>query len=301
MRAEARGADERAVAAGEAALGDDVPVRALEVAREQGVDAVGLEAAGHLAGGAGDDLRAPRDVAGGCRARRQLGEHGLAGGRAGADEEAVVAVEELGQGEVEAVGRSGPAAQRGAEAEVRGVAAVDGDDEHVGAPRGVVGVLEAAAEEHAVLDRDRRDLARLHAEKRRRLRRRRLLLDRESAVAAARLPEAHARGQELALPRVRPDRVAEDGVVVAPREPVGAGRLLVRPAGGEVGGAGRARRGRSSRHVRLGRRCDSRVPGAPETANRGRRRATPRPRLQSASPFAPFASKVRSRRPGRHR
>ena len=202
------------------------------------MDAVGLEAAGHLAGGAGDDLRAPRDVAGRCRTRRQLVEHGLAGGRARADEEAMVAVEKLGQGEVEAVGRSGPAVHRGAEAEIRGVAAVDGDDEHVGASRGIVGVLEAAAEEHAVLDRDRRHLARLHAEKRRRLRRSRLLLDRESTVAAARLPEADARRQQLALPGVRPDRVAEDGVVVAPREPVGTGGLLVRPACREVGGPG---------------------------------------------------------------
>ena len=54
----------------------------------------------------------------------------------------------------------------------------------------------------------------------------------------ARLPEAHARGQQPALPRVRPDRVAEQRLVVAALEPVGGRLLHVGPADGQLVGRG---------------------------------------------------------------
>src|SRR4030042_678222 len=54
-RAEAGGTDHRAVAAGQAALGDVVPARVLIVAVEQLFDALRVYGAAHLAGSLGDD------------------------------------------------------------------------------------------------------------------------------------------------------------------------------------------------------------------------------------------------------
>ena len=48
-------------------------------------------------------------------------------------------------------------------------------------------------------------------------------------VVAAGLPQAHARGQQPALPRLRPDRVAEARFVVAPLQTVRGGLLDLRP------------------------------------------------------------------------
>ena len=118
---------------------------------------------------------------------------------------------------------------------VGGVAAVDGDEERVGAPGGVVGVLVLAADEDAILDRDRRELARPDAEECGWAGIGHLVVDGEAAVLPPRLPEAHARRQQLGLPRVGADRVAEERLVVAPGEPVLRRGLLVRPAGGQRG------------------------------------------------------------------
>ena len=62
------------------------------------------------------------------------------------------------------------------------------------------------------------------------------LLDelRPAAVAPTRLPEAHARGEQPALPRVRPDRVPEPRLVVAALEPVGGRLLHLGPARGQL-------------------------------------------------------------------
>ena len=143
-------------------------------------------------------------------------------------------VEQLGQREVEA--RSPPRAgvHRDAEAGAARLAAVDGDDERALAPRRVVGVDVAAADEHAVLDRDRVQVA---ASARRGTR--------TAAPAAApprppvpspfrRARQSRTRGREQELlPRVRPDGVAEERLVVAALEPVACRRpgSSVQPAG----------------------------------------------------------------------
>ena len=116
-----------------------------------------------------------------------------------------------------------------------GGAAVDGDEERAVAAAGVVALDVGALEEDAVLDRDRVQVARAHAEQRERPLRRRLLDELRCAavVAAARLPEPHARGQQVALPRVRADRVAEARLVGAALEAVAcpASCTSVQPAG----------------------------------------------------------------------
>ena len=144
-------------------------------------------------------------------------------------------LEQLRQGEIEVLPRLGAAADAGAEAELGGVAAVDGDEERVRAPGGVVGVLVLAADEDAILDRDRRELARPDAEEGGGAGIGHLVVDGEAAVLPPRLPEAHARRQQLGLPRMGADRVAEEGLVVAPGEPVLRRGLLVRPAGRQGG------------------------------------------------------------------
>jgi hypothetical protein len=140
----------------------------------------------------------------------------------------VPAVGQLREREVEAALRPGARAHRGAEARPAGLAAVDGDDEDAFPPLRVVAFDVAALEEDAVLDRDRVEIARARAEECERTVGRRLLLDRGgAAVRRRRPPEAHPRGQQLLLPRVRADSPAEHGVVLAPLDPVRR-RLVVR-------------------------------------------------------------------------
>jgi hypothetical protein len=91
-----------------------------------------------------------------------------------------------------------------------------------------------AAEEDAVLDLDRVELARTHADEREQLVRR-VLLDLRRAAVQPRTPEADAGREEKPLPRVRPDGEAEPRVVRAALEPIGAAVLRVRPADRELG------------------------------------------------------------------
>ena len=189
---------------------------------------------------------------------RQLREHLGAALAADLDEEAVPAVEDLGQREVVACLGLRTGAHRDAEAGAGGLEAVDGDDERVLAARRVVAVGVAAAEEDAVLDRDRVQLAGAHADERERRILERLLLDLEAAVAAPRPPEPDARRKQELLPRVRADRVAEARLVLAPLEPVGAGVLDVRPADRQRRRPIRARRRRSRRRARSARRRGTR-------------------------------------------
>ena len=147
----------------------------------------------------------------------------------------MAAVQDLGQRQV--VSRLGlrPRPHRRAEAGRGGLEAVHGDDERVLTARGVVGVGVRPAEEHLVLDRDPVQLARPHADERQRRAVRLVLLDDEAVVLLARPPEADAGRQQELLPRVRPDRVPEAGLVVAALEPVAARLLVVRPADREIG------------------------------------------------------------------
>ena len=160
----------------------------------------------------------------------------------------MLAVEQLRQREVVAGLGLRPRAHRRAEAGAARLEAVDGDEEGAVAARRVVAVDVRAADEDAVLDLDRVQLARAHADERERRLVERLLLDRRCAVAVpARAPEPDARREEKALPRVRADRVAEARVVGAPLEPVRAAVLPVGPADRKLVGRRRARRRRSRR------------------------------------------------------
>src|SRR5581483_2616743 len=232
-RAEAGRTDERAVAAREAALGDLVPALVLEVPGEEPAEVRRVEPAAHplRRAGRGRFGRVEIDLA--RRAARQLREHLAAALAAGLGEQPVTAVEELRQREVVACVDAWPRAHRGAEARPARLEAVDGDDEGVLPAGGVVPIRVAAAEEDAVLDRDRVQLARAHADQGERPLWARLLLDVEALAVPARPPEPDAGGHEELLPRVGPDGVAEARLVLAALEPVASGRLLVRPARGQ--------------------------------------------------------------------
>ena len=112
-RAEAGRADHRAVAAREAPLGDVVPARVLEVARQAARGGPSrLDAAGPSVAAALRRPHAPRRRASACSASAAPGSSARSSAprsRADLDEEAVLAVEELGQREVEA--RLGAAAR----------------------------------------------------------------------------------------------------------------------------------------------------------------------------------------------
>ena len=107
----------------------------------------------------------------------------------------------------------------------RGLEAVDGDDERVLAPRGVVAVGDSGR-------RGRRGPGSRSRAARRRARRCSASGRSSSgsssiskpAVAAACLPEPDARREQELLPRVRADRIAEASLVVAALEPVAARR-----------------------------------------------------------------------------
>ncbi len=171
--------------------------------------------------------------------REQVCEHLGAAVGADLDDEPVLVADELGEREVEPALGARAGAHRRAEAGPAGHAAVDGDEERSLAAGGVVAVDVRSLEEHPVLDRDCVQVARADADERERPLGGRLLDELGlAAVGPARLPESHPRGQEPALPRVRPDRVAEPRLVVAALEPVGGRLLHLRPAGGQLVGRG---------------------------------------------------------------
>ncbi len=192
--------------------------------------------AAHLLGSARDRGAGRLEVCGLRRPARQLGEDLRAALGADLDEQAVRAVEDLGQREVVAGLGLRPGPHRDAEAGAGRLEAVHGDDERVLAPCGVVAVGVAAAEEDPVLDRDPVELAGAHSDQGERGVLERLLLDLEAVVASLRAPEPDARREQELLPRVRADRVAEARLVVAALEPVGARVLAVLPADRELGG-----------------------------------------------------------------
>ena len=149
----------------------------------------------------------------------------------------MLSVEDLGQREVVAGLGLRAGSHRDAEAGPAGLEAVDGDDEGAVAAGGVVAVDEAAAEEHPVLDLDRVQLARAHAQERERGPLERLLLDLGCTVSVSvRLPEPDVGRKEELLPRVRTDGVSEPRVVLPPLEAVRPAVLAIRPTGWQLGG-----------------------------------------------------------------
>ena len=165
--AEARRADQRAVAAAQAAVGDLVPARVLGVGLQQVADVGDVERAAHrrarsLGGGVG---RVPLVALGVAVLERR--EH--VGPTLAADlhhEAVAVVVEELGQRQVEAGGDPRAGVHRHAEARPAGAPAVDRHEEGVPPAGLVVGVDVPVAHEDAVLDRHRVQVARAHAHER---------------------------------------------------------------------------------------------------------------------------------------
>src|SRR5689334_524631 len=230
-RAEARRADERAVAAGEAARSDLVPPLVPEIPGEEVADVGRVEPAPHALRGAVDRGPGRGQVRGGRRPAIERGEHVGAALAADLDQVAVLALEDLGQREVVAHADPRPGLHRHAEAGSGRLVAVGGDDEGILAARCIVLVGDAAAHEHAILDLDRVELAGPDADQRERRRRLRLVLEGEAgAFLTVRPPEPDAWWQEELLPRVRTDGEAEPRVVVSFFEPVGPRVLGVGPA-----------------------------------------------------------------------
>ena len=152
------------------------------------------------------------------------------------EQQSMLTVEDLRERQVVVAFGLRACAHRDAEARGRGLEAVGGHDEGVLPAGGVVAIGVAAAEQHAVLDRDPVQLAGAHAEQRERRRVWRLLLHLEPAVSLTPRPEQldACREQEL-LPGVRPDRVAEARVIVAALETIRACLLNVGPADRQLG------------------------------------------------------------------
>ncbi len=225
-RAEAGRADHRAVPACQAARRDVIPARVLEVALEEVADVGRVHLAAHLC----DRVRVRRVrrlELGACgRRARHVAQDVLAALTPGLRDEVVLrAVEHLGERDVEARLRPRTGAHRAAEARRRCLPALHGDDECV-----------LAALQHAVEDAHRMQVARPRPDERVAHRRARLGEVRQLAVgAAARAPQRLIRGQLEALPRVRADVVAEQGVVVASHQPVVPALLLVRPSRRQIG------------------------------------------------------------------
>jgi len=227
--AEARRAHERAVAARQAPGGHVVPARVLQVALEQVAEVEGLHRAAHPAGGGFERTLRLLDVGRLARPAGESAEQLGAPLRAGLDEEAMLALEQLGDRQIGTGFDFRAGAHRRAEARAARLEAVDRDQEDVLAPQRVVAVGVGAAEEDAVLDRDRVQLARAHADEGERPVVAQLLVDHGCVAVAAGAPQAHPRWKEEALPRVRADGEAEAGLVIAPFEAVAPAVLAIGP------------------------------------------------------------------------
>lgn len=232
--AEAGGTGHGAVAARQAAARDVVPSWVVEVGVQQLLGRSGVHDAPHaLAGTVGHRVRGRVVVRRGGPVRRGV-QRSPARIGADLDDEAVpVVVEQLGQRQVEATRGTRSRAHRDAEAGARGIAAVHGDQQHLVPPPGVHRVDGRPLDEHAVLDGDGRQLARAHTDEGIAGHRRRVVEDpNTSVVGPFGRPHRVGRREQVPLPRVGTDGVAEQGVVVTARQPVVPGRLLVGPPRG---------------------------------------------------------------------
>ena len=113
-----------------------------------------------------------------------------------------------------------------------------GGSEYCHAPSAVLRVDVLAFEEHAILYGDCRELAGAHSDEGKFRVGLRLGGDRDLGALALRMPEIATRRVQIFFPRVGADDIAEERVVVAPLQAVGAALLLVRPAGRQIFDAG---------------------------------------------------------------
>ena len=133
---EASGADERAIAAGEAALGHLSPPRMLHVALQQLFEPFGLQPTTHACGSSVDDLLGALSVRVARRIQRQRARDIDARLASHLDKKCVsLAIEKLREGKVEAVINPRPGSHRHTEARITGAPAVDSNNERVFPPR----------------------------------------------------------------------------------------------------------------------------------------------------------------------
>ncbi len=239
--AEAGRAHRGAVRAGQAAVGDVVPDHAPGAAVEQVLDAVGLEGPSHPPGRVLGDTRGEVEVGPRGRCGTDLVEQLRAALARDLDDEAVpVAVEQLGQPEVERRTAPGlgvrPRAHGHAEAGPARVRAGHRHDEGGLPAGGVRRVLVGAPEEHGVVDAEGAQVAGAHAEEgvRRVLGRPLVGLDREAVIGPVPPPEHLLGGEEHRLGRLRTRGEPEQCPVVAATQSVASGVLVVTPARGQV-------------------------------------------------------------------
>ena len=199
--AEARRAHECAVRAGQATLRDVVPSRVIEVRGQHIAGGDRIETACHLVDAERSDgacgIEVFRDRFPGRRVELNLGQYVRAALGPHLDQQLVrVAVEHLGDREVMAVLHGGPGAHRGAEARARGVATARADEERLIPGPYVRVVRMGTVAEHPVVDGDRCELARLHADERIPRRVGPSHLDRESVLGALPRPQRPSRRRE---------------------------------------------------------------------------------------------------------
>ena len=232
----------------------------LEILGEEVSQAFAVDHAPHLLLGLLGDCDCRRSVAVRGGSDRKHGEHVTPAVGAGLDDEAMLALGDLGEGEVEARPGPRPGTHGRTEAGATGYAAVDHDHEGPGPAQRVVALDILALEEDAILDCDRVEIARTGTQERQRPLGSWILDEHRHAVVARRgLPQADSGWEELLLPRMRADRPPEDGRVVAPPQPRARGFVIGRPPVREVVGRGdlvehdrRVTHGRSDDPVALG-------------------------------------------------
>ena len=239
--AEAGGAGQRAVAARQAASGDVVPARVLEVPVQQLLDAVGVHRAAHAARrcaprsgrrssmcssaacaeGRSAITSAPRSVPTSTRNACSSSESSSVSARS------------------YPCGHLGAGAHRDAEARPTGLGAVHRDQERAArAGHRRRDPARPGRRRHGPARRSRRSShARTPMKAYCGVRRLRVLGEHRLSVAR-RGEQRRDRWEQEPLPRMRADGVAEEGVVLAPLQSVAAGSLLVRPARRERGGRG---------------------------------------------------------------
>src|SRR5665647_2763240 len=233
--AEARGADQRAVRAGQAATRHVGPPRVLGVRVQQVAQTVRVERPPHVLRRRSADLLgaemvlfARRQDLDAPRAGLQVVEDLLAAVAARDYEEAVrVLVEQLGQREVETLIGDRAGAHRDTEARASRVGAGQRHDERGLAPCDVCRVGHLPLRQDAVVDRECMQVAGPNAEQRQALRVDdsgcHLLVGADPSTA----PQQLARGEQQRLPRLRTRGEGEQRLVVALAQPVAAGVLEI--------------------------------------------------------------------------
>ena len=154
---------------------------------------------------------------------------------AGLDEKAMLGpVEKLGQGDVEPLLNARTRAHRNAEARASRLAAIDGHDQRAFAQGLVMRVNVHVADENPVLDLDRANFTRPHADKGETIGRRRFGRNAGVRAIAFGRPKSQLRRMQMLLPGLRPDGITKERLVIATGQSVAAAVLLIRHPAGQI-------------------------------------------------------------------